>query len=110
MTEKLTLITEIESLETEIKRNNDRNKLLREQKKRVLKNLHEYMSSHSISKIGKYTIENTNPKRKTRKTAQQSREETLAVFRAKNVPNPEEVYELWKQVSRGKKKLDTNID
>lgn len=91
-------VREINNLDAELKRCNDRAKMLREKKQKVRLNLYNYMVRHNLTQVQNgdkvITIEQCKPpKPRTKvKPKKQRISEALELFRSVGIPNPEEFY------------------
>ena len=91
-------VREINSLDAEIKRLNAHVKRLREQKRQAQTNLHGYMVSHGLEKVGEgknaITISKCAPPKPRRKPKPKKERvaEAIELFRDAGIPNPDEFY------------------
>jgi len=82
-------VSEIESLNKEIKRLNARLKALREQRKKAQGHLYKYMEKNNMEKCGSITIKSVTPRqRKPRKPAKNKKADAINLFREIGVPDP----------------------
>ena len=98
-------INEINSLDKEIKRLNDRLKQLRMQRKNASNNLYNYMNSHNIDSVGygkdSISIKTVEPKtRKKIKPKKERKNETINLCREIGIPNPLEFFEKLEAIKR----------
>jgi len=95
-------IQEMDSIAKELKRMNNRAKILREQKKAAQLRLYNYMKSNKIDRYGDITIQSITPKpKKTRKPKSQQKEEAIVLFSQAGARNPEELYQHFLSIRKG---------
>lgn len=91
-------VREINNLDAELKRCNDRAKMLREKKQKARLNLYNYMVRHNLTQVQNgdkvITIEQCKPPKPRNKVKpkKQRISEALELFRSVGIPNPEEFY------------------
>ncbi len=84
---------EIESINTEAKRLNDRLKLLRSQKHRIEVYLYDGMVRNNMEKYGKITLKSITPReKKPRKSTKAKRSDAISLFRDVGIHDPEEFW------------------
>lgn len=99
-------LREISSIDIELKRLSALSKSLREQKRRAQNNLHQYMVSHGLEKVGDgknaITIKKCAPPQPRRKVKpkKERKADAIELFRDVGIPNPEEFYEQWESTQK----------
>jgi hypothetical protein len=94
-------VHEINSLEPEIKRLNQRLKQLREQKKTAENHLYQYMVRHNLEKFEGKTLKKLTPKQKqTRKPLANKKADAIKLFRETGIPDPETFWLEFQQTQK----------
>lgn len=94
-------VRECDNLTKEIKRMNDVLKKLRDQRSTAQLRLYEYMRRHNLEKYGTYTLKSVTPRSKVpRKKEAEKRADAIELFRSKNIENPEELFDQFKQTQK----------
>nr|QBK86341.1 MAG: uncharacterized protein LCMAC102_01360 [Marseillevirus LCMAC102] len=84
---------EIESINTETKRLNDRLKVLRSQKRTIEAYLYDDMTRNNLEKYGKITLKSITPReKKSRKSTKAKRNDAISLFRDVGINNPEQFW------------------
>lgn len=99
-------LKEIHSIDAEIKRLNAHIKILRDQKRRTQSNLHRYMTSHELEKVGEgkesITLAKCAPPKPRRKAKpkKNKRCDAIDLFREAGIPNPDEFYKQFESTQK----------
>jgi hypothetical protein len=102
-------IREINSLDAEIKRSNDRTKALRTQRQNAKNNLYNYMVRHKLEQVtyGTTTLKIEQcapPKPRSKVKPKKLRTaEAIELFRTVGIPNPEGFYSEFEATQKSKK-------
>lgn len=96
-------VDELEQIQAEIKRNNTRNKILRNRIKDLETNIADYLSQkgqHGVKYKGRAIIVE-NKERRIMKSKKQKEIDTISLFEELGIDNPQDAYSRLQETQRG---------
>lgn len=94
-------VREINSIKEELKRINQRAKLLRTQKKEAESRLYRYMLRNDLEKYEGITLKSIEPKQpRPRKPVKAKKKDALALFYEVGIPDPDSFWEEFQQTQK----------
>jgi len=93
-------VTEIKSIDSELKRIANRRKELMTQKKNAQIALYDYMARQKINELGGIKKEKIQPRSTPKLTSKEKKQRTLQLFQQTGIPDPEEFFRRIKSIGK----------